>query len=61
MQTEWKQMLRDSGITEDLTLGRENASGVKGNWVKNILNIKKLFNVKDVFIILFSLSFIFDF
>ena len=34
MQTEWKQMLRDSGITEDLMLGRENGSGLKGKWSK---------------------------
>ena len=34
METEWKQILRDSGITEDLQLGRENVSGLKGKWSK---------------------------
>ena len=34
MQTEWKQMLQDSGITEDLQIGRENASGLKGKLSK---------------------------
>ena len=34
METEWKQILQDSGITEDLQLGRENASGSKGKWSK---------------------------
>ena len=31
MENEWKQILQDSGITEDLQLGWENDSGgVKG-------------------------------
>ena len=34
MQTEWKQMLQDSGITEDLQMGWENDSGQKGKWSK---------------------------
>ena len=40
MQTEWKQMLRDSGITEDLQIGLENDSGgVKGNYYQYYQNI----------------------
>ena len=34
LETEWKQMLQDSGITEDLQLGMENGSGLKGKWSK---------------------------
>ena len=34
MQTEWKQMLQDSGITEDLQIGWENDSGLKGKLSK---------------------------
>ena len=35
MEAEWKQMLEDSGITEDLQIGWENASGgVKGKLSK---------------------------
>ena len=34
MEIEWKQMLQDSGITEDLRLGRENVGGLKGKWSK---------------------------
>ena len=30
LETEWKQMLEDSGITENLELGMENSSGLKG-------------------------------
>ena len=36
METEWKQILQDSGITEDLQLGRENVSGLKGKLSKNL-------------------------
>ena len=36
MEAEWKQILQDSGINEDLGLGRENGSGLKGQ--KYILN-----------------------
>merc|ERR1711974_110644 len=44
MEAEWKQMLEDSGITEDLQIGWENASGgVKGSmdysqYYQNITN-----------------------
>ena len=41
--TEWKLMLEDSGITEDLQLGRENVSGLKGKWSKIFLIEKKYF------------------
>ena len=37
LKTEWKQMLQDSGITEDLQLGMENGSGLKGKWSKIFL------------------------
>ena len=30
MQTEWKQMLEDSGVTRELQIGWDNASGLKG-------------------------------
>ena len=51
MQTEWKQMLQDSGITEDLSmLSRENASGLKGKWSKiNILNVKLIIQCQGGF------------
>ena len=34
METEWKEILQDSGITEDLEIGKENVSGPKGKWSK---------------------------
>ena len=37
LETEWKQMLEDSGITENLELGMENSSGLKG--LKYILSV----------------------
>ena len=41
LKTEWKQMLQDSGITEDLQLGMENGSGLKGKWSKIFQNFKR--------------------
>ena len=41
--TEWKQMLEDSGITEDLQLGRENVSGLKGKWSKRFSTTSRIF------------------
>ena len=41
MEAEWKQMLQDSGINEDLELGMENGSGLKGQ--KYILNVITIF------------------
>ena len=34
-------MLQDSGITEDLQLGMENGSGLKGKWSKIFQNFKR--------------------
>ena len=40
MEAEWKQMLQDSGINEDLELGMENGSGFKGQkYILNVINI----------------------
>ena len=43
METEWKQILQDSGITEDLQLGRENVSGLKGKWSKRFSTRSRIF------------------
>ena len=57
MQSEWKQMLKDSGIhLQDLVW--ENASGLKGKWSK--ISWMTDFNIKYVFSI-FSLYFLFHF
>ena len=66
MEIEWKQMLQDSGITEDLQLGRENVSGSKGKWSKIHLmtNLFQNFLIHPDFFslfLLFLLLLFFDF
>ena len=44
MQSEWKQMLQDSEITENLQIGWENSGGKKGKLSNSlILNIENNF------------------
>ena len=53
MEAEWKQMLEDSGITEDLQIGWENDSGLKGKWSK--ISLMSNFN-GHAFVLLFSIT-----
>ena len=61
METEWKQMLQDSGITEDLQLDMENGSGLKGKWSKIFRTFNKKKLQSNIFQkLLFSLLVVFD-